>query len=69
MLPLVGRVIAQTRARILGGDTHFAEKLLSLFVLMILHEDHGSTTENGGTSPRLLTLVVPTFQTVPVYET
>ena len=31
MLPLVHRVIAQTRARILGGDTHYHDKVLSLF--------------------------------------
>jgi IS5 family transposase len=30
-LPLVGRVIAQARARIFGGDTHYPDKLLSLF--------------------------------------
>ncbi len=31
MLPLVQRVIAQTRARILGGDKHYRDKVLSLF--------------------------------------
>jgi Transposase domain (DUF772) len=31
MLPLVQRVIAQTRARILGGDKHYHDKVLSLF--------------------------------------
>jgi IS5 family transposase len=31
MLPLVGRVIVQARARIFGGDTHYPDKLLSLF--------------------------------------
>jgi len=31
MLPLVRRVIAQTRARVFGGDTHYPGKLLSLF--------------------------------------
>ena len=41
MLPLVGRVIAQTRARILGGDAHFAEKLLSLF------EPHSEAIRKG----------------------
>ena len=41
MLPLVGRVIAQTRARILSGDTHFAEKLLSLF------EPHSEAIRKG----------------------
>ncbi len=31
MLPLVRRVIAQTRARILGGDKHYRDKVFSLF--------------------------------------
>jgi transposase, IS5 family len=31
MLPLVGRVIAQTRARIFAGDTHYRDKVFSLF--------------------------------------
>jgi IS5 family transposase len=30
-VPLIGRVIAQTRARIFHNDTHYADKLLSLF--------------------------------------
>ena len=30
-LPLVRRVIAQTRARVFGGDTHYRDKLFSLF--------------------------------------
>ena len=29
--PLVERVVAQTQARVLGGDTHVADKVLSLF--------------------------------------
>jgi len=44
MLP--GRVIAQTRARILGGDTHFAEKLLSLF------EPHSEAIRKGKAAKR-----------------
>ena len=31
LLPLVQRVIAQTQARILGGDTHYHDKVFSLF--------------------------------------
>jgi IS5 family transposase len=31
ILPLVRRVIAQTRARILGGDKHYRDKVFSLF--------------------------------------
>jgi IS5 family transposase len=41
MLPLVARVIAQTKARIFGGDTHYAEKLLSLF------EPHSEAIRKG----------------------
>jgi hypothetical protein len=31
MLPLVCRVMAQTRAPILGGDKHYHDKVMSLF--------------------------------------
>lgn len=31
MLPLIQRVVAQTRARILGGDKHYPDKVFSLF--------------------------------------
>jgi transposase, IS5 family len=31
MRPLVARVLAQTRARLFGGDTHVADKVLSVF--------------------------------------
>ena len=31
MQPLIARVLAQTRARLLGGDTHVADKVLSVF--------------------------------------
>ena len=31
MQPLVTRILAQTRARLLGGDTHVADKVLSVF--------------------------------------
>jgi IS5 family transposase len=30
-LPLVARVIAQTKARVFGGDTHYPDKIFSLF--------------------------------------
>lgn len=33
MRPLVHRVLAQTRARLIGGDTHVPDKVLSLFEL------------------------------------
>jgi IS5 family transposase len=39
--PLVQRVLAQTRARVLGGDTHVPDKVLSLF------EPHTTTIRKG----------------------
>ncbi len=39
--PLVQRVIAQTRARLLGGDTHVPDKVLSIF------EPHTETIRKG----------------------
>ena len=41
MRPLVQRVVEQTRARILGGDTHVPDKVLSLF------EPHTETIRKG----------------------
>jgi len=41
MRPLVERVLAQTRARIIGGDTHVSDKVLSLF------EPHTETIRKG----------------------
>jgi Transposase domain (DUF772)/Transposase DDE domain len=41
MRPLVARVLAQTRARVLGGDTHVADKVLSIF------EPHPETIRKG----------------------
>jgi transposase, IS5 family len=41
MLPLVQRVIAQTRARILGGDKHYHDKVFSLF------EPHAEAIRKG----------------------
>ncbi len=41
MRPLVQRVVDQTRARLLGGDTHVPDKLLSLF------ERHTVTIRKG----------------------
>jgi IS5 family transposase len=40
-LKLVQRVLAQTRARIVGGDTHYPDKLLSLF------EPHSEAIRKG----------------------
>src|SRR5207237_372212 len=41
MRPLVRRVVDQTRARLLGGDTHVADKVLSIF------EPHTETIRKG----------------------
>ncbi|MBA3642393.1 MAG: ISNCY family transposase [Acidobacteria bacterium] len=41
MRPLVGRVVAQARARLIGGDTHVPNKVLSLF------EPHTTTIRKG----------------------
>ena len=41
MRPLVQRVVAPTRARILGGDTHVPDKILSVF------EPHTTTIRKG----------------------
>ena len=41
MRPLVQRVITQTRARVLGGDTHVPDKVLSVF------EPHTETIRKG----------------------
>jgi IS5 family transposase len=67
MLPLVGRVIAQTRARILGGDTHFAEKLLSLF------EPHSEAIRKGKAAKptefgKLVTIQESEHQIITAYE-
>lgn len=40
-VPLVKRVIAQTEARVFGGDTHFANKVLSIF------EEHTQAIRKG----------------------
>jgi len=41
MRPLVQRVVDQTRARLLGGDTHVPDKVLSIF------EPHTETIRKG----------------------
>jgi IS5 family transposase len=41
MQPIVARVLAQARARILGGDTHVSVKVLSIF------EPHTETIRKG----------------------
>jgi IS5 family transposase len=44
VVPLVGRVVAQTRARIFQGNTHYRDKLFSLF------EPHTEAIRKGKTS-------------------
>jgi DDE family transposase len=44
VVPLVGRVVAQTRARIFHGNTHYRDKLFSLF------EPHTEAIRKGQTS-------------------
>ena len=41
MRPLVQRVVDQTRARLLGGNTHVPDKVLSIF------EPHTETIRKG----------------------
>jgi len=67
MRPLVERVLAQTRARILGGDTHVPEKVLSLF------EPHTETIRKGKIATpnefgKLVTIQESEHQIVTAYE-
>ena len=67
MLPLVRRVIAQTRARVLGGDTHVPDKVLSLF------ERHTVTIRKGKIAKpnefgNLVTIQEAEHQIVTAYE-
>ena len=65
--PLVQRVLSQTRARILGGDTHVANKVLSLF------EPHTETIRKGKIATpnefgKLVTIQESEHQIVTAYE-
>jgi len=65
--PLVQRVLAQTRARILGGDTHVPDKVLSLF------EPHTETIRKGKiTTPnefgKLVTIQESEHQIITAFE-
>jgi transposase, IS5 family len=65
--PLVQRVVDQTRARILGGDTHVPDKVLSLF------ERHTVTIRKGKISKpnefgNLVTIQEAEHQIVTAYE-
>src|SRR5712691_11345742 len=67
MRPLVQRVLAQTRARVLGGDTHVPDKVLSLF------EPHTATIRKGKISKpnefgNLVTIQEAEHQIVTAYE-
>lgn len=65
--PLVRRVLAQTRARVLGGNTHMPDKVLSLF------EPHTTTIRKGKMSKpnefgNLVTIQEAEHQIVTAYE-
>jgi IS5 family transposase len=67
MRPLVQRVIAQTRARILGGDTHVPGKVLSIF------EPHTETIRKGKIATpnefgKLVTIQESEHQIITAYE-
>ena len=65
--PLVRRVVAQTHARLLGGDTHVPDKVISLF------EPHTATIRKGKISKpnefgNLVTLQEAEHQIITAYE-
>jgi IS5 family transposase len=67
MRPLVHRVLAQTRARVLGGDTHVPDKVLSVF------EPHTETIRKGKIAKpnefgKLVTIQESEHQIVTAYE-
>jgi len=65
--PLVARVVAQTRARVVGGDTHVPDKVLSLF------EPHTTTIRKGKMSKpnefgNLVTIQEAEHQIITAYD-
>ena len=67
MRPVVQRVLAQTRARIIGGDTHVPDKVLSIF------EPHTETIRKGKIARpnefgKLVTIQESEHQIVTAYE-
>src|SRR5260370_35978287 len=65
--PLVQRVVDQTRARLLGGDTHVPDKVLSLF------EPHTETIRKGKISKpnefgKLVTIQQPQNQIITAHD-
>ncbi len=67
MRPLVERVVAQARARLVGGDTHVPDKVLSVF------EPHTTTIRKGKISKQnefgnLVTIQEAEHQIITAYE-
>jgi len=67
MRPLVQRVVAQAKARLLGGDTHVPDKVLSIF------EPHTTTIRKGKISKptefgNLVTIQEAEHQIITAYE-
>jgi transposase, IS5 family len=67
MRPRVQRVVSQTRARVLGGDTHVPDKLLSVF------EPHTATIRKGKIAKpnefgQLVTIQESEHQIITAYE-
>jgi IS5 family transposase len=67
MQPLVTRVLAQTRARLLGGDTHVRDKVLSVF------EPHTEAIRKGKIAKptefgKLVTIQESEHQIITAYE-
>src|ERR1700704_6685770 len=67
MRPLVQRVVDQTRARLLGGDTHVPDKVLSIF------EPHTETIRKGKISKpnefgKLVTIQESEHQIITAYD-
>src|SRR5438128_3272708 len=67
MRPLVQRVVDQTRARVMGGDTHVPDKVLSLF------EPHTATIRKGKIAKpnefgNLVTIQEAEHQIITAYE-
>lgn len=67
MRPLVQRVLAQTRARVVGGDTHVPDKVLSVF------EPHTETIRKGKIAKpnefgKLVTIQESEHQIITAYE-
>jgi IS5 family transposase len=67
MRPLVMRVLAQTRARLLGGDTHVPDKVLSIF------EPHTEAIRKGKIAKptefgKLVTIQEAEHQIITAYE-